>query len=198
MTLGAADDKSRLFQNLFKAAQGGESDCGGLLAYNYLSGEPVTGFEEGCPLFVRSLDSRFTLANFMRVQLYSACATLKIGMDILFDKERVELSRLMGHGGFFKTPGVGQRVMAAATGVPVAVMETAGEGGSWGCALLAAFCRNRAAGQTLEKYLEDTVFAENAGALVAPDPGDQAGFAAFMKRYLSGFAIQQAAVDVLH
>lgn len=194
---GAADDQNQLFTTLFEAAQDGDADCGGLVVYNYLSGEPVTKLEAGRPLFVRSPDSRFTFANFMRAQLYSACATLKIGMDILFEQEHVELDRLLGHGGFFKTPLVGQRIMAAAMNTPVAVMETAGEGGAWGCALLAAYMQRREAAQTLESYLDEQVFRGNSGTVVQPEPADVQGFRAFMQRYRSGLAVQQAAVDAL-
>lgn len=197
VALGAADDPNRLFTTLFEAAQDGDADCGGLVVYNYLSGEPVTKLEAGRPLFVRSPDSRFTFANFMRAQLYSACATLKIGMDILFEQEHVELDRLLGHGGFFKTPLVGQRIMAAAMNTPVAVMETAGEGGAWGCALLAAYMQRHEAAQTLESYLDEQVFRGNSGTVVQPEPADVQGFHAFMQRYQSGLAVQQAAVDAL-
>ncbi len=196
LALGAQDDKNRLFEMLFGIALEGEADCGGLMAYNYLSGEPVTGFESGCPLFVRTPESRFTLANFMRAQLYSAVATLKIGMDIL-RQEHVKIDRLLGHGGFFKTPQAGQRVMAAAMGASVSVMETAGEGGAWGCALLAAYMRCRAAGQTLESYLQENVFGGDTGTIVEPQAADAAGFAVFMERYRHGLAAEQAAVDAL-
>lgn len=194
LALGAPDDQDRLFRTLFEAAKDGERAGDGLLAYNYLSGEPVTDFTAGRPLFVRMPESRLTLANFMRVQLYSACATLALGMKILFEQEHVQLDRLLGHGGFFKTPEVGQSVMAAATGVPVAVMETAGEGGAWGCALLAAYMSNE---QPLEVYLEHCVFAGDTGTLMQPNPVDQAGFAEFIKRYAAGLAIEQSAVDTL-
>ncbi|MDO4174779.1 MAG: FGGY-family carbohydrate kinase [Eubacteriales bacterium] len=197
VALGAKDDQNRLFTTLFEVAQHGDVDCGGLVVYNYLSGEPVTNLEAGRPLFVRSPDSRFTLANFMRAQLYSACATLKIGMDILFEQEHVELDRLLGHGGFFKTPLVGQRIMAAAMDTPVAVMETAGEGGAWGCALLAAYMQRHEAAQTLEDYLDAQVFHGNNGTVIQPEPVDVQGFQTFMKRYQSGLAVQRAAVDVL-
>ena len=194
---GVDCDNNKLFTTLFEAAQTGAPDCGGLVVYNYLSGEPVTGLEAGRPLFVRSPDSSFTFANFMRAQLYSACATLKIGMDILLEQEHVKLNRLLGHGGFFKTPLVGQRIMAAAMKTPVAVMETAGEGGAWGCALLAAYMQHHQEGQTLEDYLDAEVFLGNSGQVIQPDPKDVQGFDAFMKRYVDGLAVQRTAVDVI-
>ena len=192
--LGLKASQGQLFETLFQQALAGEKDAGGLLSYNYDSGEPVTGFEEGRPLFLRSADSRFNLPNFMRTLLYSAVATLRLGMRIL-DEEGVQLDRLLGHGGFFKTPQVGQRIMAAALHVPVAVMETAGEGGAWGIALLAAYLAQKQAGQSLEDYLENQVFAGNRGTVLEPDPQDQAGFDAFLDRYAAGLAIQRAAVE---
>jgi sugar (pentulose or hexulose) kinase len=194
---GAKMDKAALYDALYAAALEGAPDCGGLLAYNYYGGEPVTGLEEGRPLFVRKPDSRLSLANFMRTLLFSAMGTLKLGMNILTEKERVHIDRLLGHGGFFKTKGVGQRLMAAALSTPVAVMESAGEGGAWGIALLAAFMRQKRDGETLEAYLADRVFAGNAGVCVEPDPEDTRGFAAFMREYEKGLAIERAAVEHL-
>ena len=138
-SLGVQLDQSKLFEMLYQKALEGDADCGGLLAYNYFSGEPITDFEEGRPLFVRTPESRFTLANFMRVHLFSALGALRIGLDILFEQEQVKIDQVLGHGGFFKTKEVGQRIMAAAMNVPVTVMETAGEGGAWGIALLASY-----------------------------------------------------------
>jgi len=191
---GAAISKSALYDALYNAALGADADCGGLLAYNYVGGEPVTGLESGRPLFVRLPDSRFTLANFMRTHLFSALASLKIGMDILTEKEKVRLDRLMAHGGLFKTPLVGQRFLAAALGVPVAVMSSAGEGGAWGIALLAAYRTQKRPGQTLAAWLDSGVFAGNAGASLAPDPVDAASFAAFMRRYVAGLPVERASV----
>lgn len=194
---GTKADKGDLYTTLYKKAMEADADGGGLLSYNYYSGEPITGFEEGRPLFARMPDSRFTLANFMRTLLFSALGTLKIGMDILTEREHVKLGQILGHGGFFKTPGVGQNLMAAALGVPVTVMESAGEGGAWGIAILAAYRRRRQNGETLESYLNDHVFAGNSGVCVQPDDKDAQGFAAFMQRYTQGLAIEQAAVDNL-
>lgn len=195
--MGMEADKNRLFATLYKKALEGDKDCGGLLAYNYFSGEHITGFEEGRPLFARKPDSRFNLANFMRTHLYTSLGALKTGLDILFKEEDVKLDVLLGHGGLFKTKGVGQKVMAAAAGVPVSVMETAGEGGAWGIALLAAYMLHKEEGETLSEYLADKVFAGQAGNLVEPDAGDAAGFEAFMKRYRAGLPIERAAVEAL-
>ncbi|MFN2232809.1 MAG: FGGY-family carbohydrate kinase, partial [Anaerolineales bacterium] len=175
----------------------GDAECGGLLAYNYLSGEHITKMEEGRPLFVRTPESRFTLSNFMRVHLFSALGALKIGMGILFDQEKVEIDKILGHGGFFKTAQVGQKIMAAAMNVPVTVMETAGEGGAWGIALLAAYMLHKAQNQPLEAYLSEKVFAGESGTTLSPDPADIDGFNAFMERYKKGLVIERTAVEVL-
>ncbi|MCB0047590.1 MAG: FGGY-family carbohydrate kinase [Caldilineaceae bacterium] len=195
--LGVEIGQSRLFEMLYRQALKGDADAGGLLAYNYLSGEHITHMEKGRPLFVRTPESRFTLANFMRVHLFSALGALKLGMDILFDREQVEIDQILGHGGFFKTEGVGQKIMAAALNVPVSVMETAGEGGAWGIALLAAYMHQKTAGETLDAYLADKVFAGEKGVTVAPDPRDVAGFGAFMERYQDGLVIERSAIDAL-
>lgn len=172
-------------------------DCGGVMSYNYVSGEPLTGFDDGRPLLVRASNANFTLANFMRAQLFSIMATLKIGMDILTEKEHVTLDKLLGHGGLFKTKEVGQRLMAAALNVPVAVMESAGEGGAWGIALLAAYLVRNQGKQPLEDYLNEKVFAGLSGSCIAPVAEDVESFAHFMKRYEAGLAVERAAVDHL-
>lgn len=195
--LGVQLSESRLFELLYQKALEGDLDCGELLAYNYYSGEHITGFEEGRPLFVRKPDSRFTLANFMRTHLFSSLGALKIGMDILFEQEKVKIDQILGHGGFFKTEGVGQRVMAAAMNVPVSVMKTAGEGGAWGIALLAAYMLHKEEGEALETYLANRVFAGEDSSTMAPDPKDLEGFTTFMERYKKGLVIERAAVDAL-
>ncbi|MCB9445916.1 MAG: FGGY-family carbohydrate kinase [Ardenticatenaceae bacterium] len=195
--LGVKVDQSRLFEMLYQMALAGDADGGGLLAYNYLSGEHITHLEEGRPLFVRTPESRFTLANFMRVNLFSSLGALRIGLDILFEQEQVEIDQILGHGGFFKTKEVGQKMMAAAMNVPVSVMETAGEGGAWGIALLAAYMRYKVENEPLEAYLSERVFAGEAGTTIAPDEGDVAGFGAFMARYKKGLVIERTAVDAL-
>ena len=195
--LGVEIDQSHLFEMLYKKALEGEADAGGLLAYNYLSGEHITHMEEGRPLFVRTPESRFTLANFMRVHLFSALGALKLGLNILFEQEQVELDQILGHGGFFKTEAVGQKMMAAAMNVPVSVMETAGEGGAWGIALLAAYMLRKEENEALEAYLNQRVFAGEESVTIAPDPADVAGFATFMERYKNGLVIERSAVDAL-
>ncbi len=192
--LGVEMSESRLYETLYKTALAGDADGGGLLAYNYVSGEHITHMAEGRPLFVRTPNSRFTLANFMRTHLFSAVGALKIGLDILFEQEQVAIDQILGHGGFFKTEEVGQRVMAAAMNVPVAVMETAGEGGAWGIALLAAYMLRKAPHEPLEAYLANQVFARENATTIAPDPQDVAGFATFMARYKKGLVIERAAV----
>ena len=195
--LGVEVDESRLYETLYRQALAGDADGGGLLAYNYVAGEHITHLTEGRPLFVRRPDSRFTLANFMRVNLFSALGALKIGMDILFEEEGVKVDQILGHGGFFKTKEVGQRMMAAAINVPVSVMATAGEGGAWGMALLAAYMRHKSADESLEAYLSDRVFAGQQATTIAPDSRDVEGFAAFMERYKKGLIIERAAVEAL-
>ncbi len=195
--LGVKVSESQLFEMLYQKALEGDMDCGELLAYNYFSGEHITGFEEGRPLFVRKPESRFTLANFMRTNLFSALGALKIGMDILFIQEQVKIDQVLGHGGFFKTKNVGQKVMAAAMDVPVTVMETAGEGGAWGIALLAAYLLQKTGNEPLETYLANQVFAGENGTTIAPDPRDVKSFAEFMERYKKGLIIERAAVDAL-
>lgn len=195
--LGGRTDLNEVYGTLYRKALEGDADCGGVLTCNYFSGEPITRLDEGRPLVVRRPDAKFTLANFMRANLYSAMATLKLGMDILTEKEHVSVDTLMGHGGLFKTKGVAQRLMAGALNVPVSCMETAGEGGPWGMALLAAYRANRAEGETLEAYLADRVFAGAAGETIAPDAADAAGFASFIEQYQKGLAAERAAVAAL-
>jgi len=195
--IGVEISQSKLFEMLYQKALTGDADAGGLLAYSYLSGEHITHMEEGRPLFVRTPESRFTLANFMRVNLFSSLGALKIGLDILFEQEKVKIDQILGHGGFFKTKEVGQRMMAAAMNVPVSVMETAGEGGAWGIALLASYMFNKAEKEPFEAYLTNKVFAGENGTTITPDPADVAGFAAFMERYKKGLVIERAAVEGL-
>ena len=195
--LGVNIDKAKLYDILLSMALQGDPDCGGLLAYGYISGEHITHFEEGRPIFVRSSSGNFNLANFMRVNLFTALGALKTGLNILLEKESVKLDEILGHGGFFKTKEVGQKIMAAAVNVPVSIMETAGEGGAWGVALLASYMVNRAENESLEDFLKQEVFAGKQGSSIAPDPSDVAGFNEFMKRYTQGLAIERSAVDYL-
>jgi sugar (pentulose or hexulose) kinase len=195
--MGMEVDMNKIFGTLYNKALEGDADCGGLLAYNYFSGEHITGFEEGRPLFVRTPDSKFNLANFIRVNLFTALGALKIGLDILIKEEGVKLDKILGHGGLFKTKGVGQKVVAAAIDTPVSVMETAGEGGAWGIALLASYMINKAEGETLDDYLNNKVFGSEEGSMISPDPKDVAGFDEFIVRYKNGLAIERAAVNSL-
>jgi sugar (pentulose or hexulose) kinase len=193
--LGATAASDDVFGALFRAALEGDVDGGGLVAYNYLSGEPITGLEEGRPLVVRTPDSRLTLANFMRTQIYSAFGTLSLGMRVLAG-EGVEIDAMFAHGGMFKTAGVAQRLLAAAIGAPVAVGETAAEGGAWGIAVLAAYL-GAAGEQDLPTYLAERVFGDAAVDVAEPDAGDVAGFAAFLDRYRAGLAVERAATAAL-
>ncbi len=196
-SLGISADKGRLFEMLFKKALEGDADCGGLLAYNYFSGESITGFEEGRPLFARKPDSNFNLANFMRVHLFTALGALKNGLDILLKEEKVQVDKIYGHGGFFKTPVVGQRMMAAAMNTPVSVMESAGEGGAWGIAVLAAYAKDPKGSKCLADYLKEYVFANASGITIEPVAEDVVGFDRFMERYNKGLCIEKSAVEHL-
>ena len=191
---GAEVSTGELYTKLYQKSLEGDADCSGILTYNYMAGEGVTHLDEGRPMVVRKPESKFTLANFLRSQLYATMATLKLGMDILAE-EHVAIDSLTGHGGLFKTPIVGQKYMAAACHAPVTCMESAGEGGPYGMALLAAYLVQKKPGQTLEEYLESVVFAEVRRTTLAPDPADAAGFDRYLAQYRSGLAAQRAAVQ---
>ena len=193
--LGVPVDMNEVYGKLYNHALTGDADCGGVLAYNYISGEPVTGLQEGRPLVVRSANDKFNLANFIRTNLYATVAVLKLGNDVLFKEEKIKVDRITGHGGLFKTPGVGQRVLAAALNSPISVMETAGEGGAWGIALLASYLVNNPKKQDLADWLESVVFAGNTGVEIAPTKEDVEGFNKYIEVYKKGLAIEQAAVD---
>ena len=192
--MGMPVDMNEIFGKLYTNALNGDPDCGGLISYNYFSGEPITGLNEGRPLFVRSVGNRFNLANFMRANINAAVACLKIGNDILFNEEKIKVDRITGHGGLFKTPGVGQRILAAALNSPISVMETAGEGGAWGMALLAGYLVNNQEKLSLADYLETKVFAGNTGTSIAPYEEDVAGFNAYIENYKACLPIEEAAV----
>ncbi len=196
-SFGVKVDMSQLFGTLYNKAMEGDADCGGLLAYNYFSGEPIVGMEEGRPLFVRTPNAKFNLANFMRVNLFASLGVLKTGLDILFKEEDVQVDEILGHGGLFKTKGVGQKILAAAINTPVSVMETAGEGGAWGIALLASYMIHKESGEELDAFLNRAVFAGEKGSRVEPDPADVAGFDTFIERYTKGLPIERAAIDFL-
>lgn len=194
--MGMKPAKPKLYDALYNAALGGDADCGGLLSYNFVSGEHILGFEEGRPLLARMPDGNFNFSNFARTLVFAALGTLKSGMNILAE-ENIAIERIYGHGGFFKTKGVGQRMLAAALETPVSVMETAGEGGAWGIAVLASYMMERSAGQALGDYLGSRVFAGNAGTRMVPDPVDVAGFKAFHERFEDGRTIERAAIQAL-
>ena len=192
---GVKVDPNDLYGTLYRKALEGDKDCGGLTSFNYFSGETITGFTQGRPLFVREENCKFNLANFMRTNLYSALAALKIGVDIMTREENVKVDRMLGHGGLYKTPLVGQSITAAALNTPVYVMETAGEGGAWGMALLASYALNKDNGETLDDFLNNKVFNGAEGSKVDPDPEDVKGFDEFIKRYKAAIPVEQAAVD---
>ncbi len=193
--LGVPVDMNEVYGKLYNNALKGDADCGGVLAYNYISGEPVTGLQDGRPLVVRSANDKFNLANFIRSNLYATVAVLKLGNDILFNEEKVKVDRITGHGGLFKTKGVGQRVLAAALNSPISVMETAGEGGAWGIALLAGYVVNNNDDRNLADYLETVVFGGDTGTEIAPTPEEVEGFNRYMEGYKAGLAIEKAAVE---
>ena len=195
--MGAPVNKGELFTKLFNKALEGDSDCGGLMSFNYFSGEGVTDLDEGRPAFARMPNAKFTLANFMRTHLLSALATLKIGLDILTQTEQVPIDKLYGHGGFFKTPGVGQRMLSAAVGAPVSVMETAGEGGPYGMALLGAYMLWKDEGETLADYLDNKVFTGAKSTMLMAEPSDIAGFSVFLSRYKKALPMERKATEVL-
>ena len=192
--LGIPVDMNEVYGKLYNHALTGNADCGGLISFNYISGEPVTGFADGRPMFVRSANDKFSLANFMRTHLYASVGVLKIGNDILFKEEKVKVDRITGHGGLFKTKNVGQRVLAAALNSPISVMETAGEGGAWGIALLGSFLVNNEKKQPLDAFLDEQVFGGDAGVEIAPTVEDVAGFNAYIENYKAALPIEEAAV----
>lgn len=194
--MGIKADRNRLFSVLYNKALEGDPDCGGLLDYNYFSGEPITKMEEGRPLFARTPDAKFNLANFMRVHLYSSLSVLKIGMDLLLKNEGVKVENMLAHGGLFKTKGVGQKILAAALNTPVTVMTTAGEGGAWGIALLAQYMAE-GDGKALDAWLDEEVFKDAEGETLQPDPDDVKGFDAYIARYQSAMAVEKEAVRCL-
>ena len=191
---GGNVSKPVLYDTLLGLALKGDPDCGGIIPYNYISGESMTGFKEGRTLVVRQQKNNFTLANFMRAQLFTALGALRTGMNILFDKENVAIDRLTGHGGYFKTAGVGIKIMAAAMHTPVSTMETAGEGGPWGMALLAAYAADTK-GMALGDYLEKVVFKTAKITTIAPDKSDVDGFNKFFENYTKALPVMKAAVE---
>lgn len=193
--LGADADMGKIYGLLYNYALTGDNDCGGVVTYNYFSGEPVMGFAEGRPLVVRSVNDTFNLANFMRANLNAAVAVLKIGNDILFREEKVKVDRITGHGGLFKTPGVSQRILASALNTPISVMETAGEGGAWGMALLVSYLVNNSEAMTLDKWLDECVFGGSTGIEIAPTPEEVEGFNRYTENYVACLPVEGAACE---
>lgn len=196
--MGYEVSTGELFEKLYTNSLNGDPDCGGLLAYGYYSGENITMINEGRLAFLRSAGSRFNLANFMKVHLYTSLGAVKMGLDILMKKEKVEVKKVTGHGGFFKTKGVGQRYLAAAVEVPVTVMDTASEGGAWGIALLAAYLIDRKENEKLEDYLEKRIFSELSGETLKPSEEDIRGFEKFMDHYRDGLEIEKKAIEIMN
>ena len=192
--MGIPVDMDEIYGKLYNHALTGNADCGGLISYNYISGEPITGLADGRPLFVRSANDKINLANFMRTHLYASVGVLKIGNDILFNEEKIRVDRITGHGGLFKTKGVGQRILAAAINSPISVMETAGEGGAWGIALLASYLANNGNSQSLADFLDKHVFTGDAGIEISPTAEDVSGFNTYIESYKAGLPIEEAAV----
>lgn len=193
-TFGMTIDKNELYGKLYRKALEADTDCGGLLTYNFFAGEPVVGLNDGCPLLVRTPDAKFNLANFMRANLYSALATLKVGNDILLKEENVTIDAIMGHGGLFKTPVVGQQILAAALNVPVTIMDNASEGGPWGMAVLAAYMREKESGETLADYLNNKIFVGQTGTTIAPKLEDVEGFDKYVAAFKAVLPAENAAI----
>ena len=195
--MGIEADMGDLYGKLYTHSLSGDPDCGGLMAYGYYSGENITFINEGRPLFVRTPESIFNLANFFKVNLYTSLGAVKLGMDILLKDEGVKLDRIMGHGGLFKTPLVMQRCLAAAVNTPVTVMATASEGGAWGIALLAAYLADGKRSGKLEDYLDSRIFSSLTGDAVEPDPAEVEGFEVFIRRYSAALDVEKAAIDAV-
>ena len=193
MDISMNDIYGKLYTNALK----GEKDCGGLLAFNCFSGEPVIGLDEGRPMIARRPDAKMNLANFMRSHLYASLATLKLGCDIMLKEEGVKVDSITGHGGLFKTKGVGQSILAAALNAPVSVMETAGEGGAWGMAVLASYMVQKADGESLSDYLENKVFTGMKKETIAPDQADAKGFDEYLESYKKAIEVERAAIKAV-
>lgn len=193
--IGAQISIPKLFETLFVKSLEGDADCGGLMSYGYLSGENITGMESGCPILIHPSNSNMNLANFMRTHLFTSMGALKIGLDILLKSEGVKLDKILGHGGLFKTEKVGQSYMAAAINAPVTVMETAGEGGAWGIAVLASYMIHKNDGETLDNFLDEKIFAGMPGVTLEPNAKDVEGFNKFIERYKSALPVERAAID---
>ena len=188
---------SELYKTLFEKALDGDDDCGDLMSYCFYSGEHGVGLTEGCPMFLHPANAKFSLANFMRVQLYTCFGAMKLGMDILTKEENVKIDKILGHGGIFKTKGVAQSILSAAINVPVVVMETAGEGGAWGIALLALYLDKKQENSSLEEFLNNTIFGEAEAITIEPNENMVIGYEKFLENYKKGLTIEQEAVEYL-
>ncbi len=196
--MGISCTEGELFEKLYTKSLEGDADCGGLLSYGYYSGENITMINEGRLAFLRTPDSSFNLANFMRSHLYTSLGAVKLGLDILIRDEEVKIDRLTGHGGFFKTKGVGQRYLAAAVPAPVTVMDTASEGGAWGIALLAGYRIWKEEKETLGEYLNSRIFTQLSGETIEPCEEDMKGFETFMSRYKAGLSVEKQAIQAMN
>jgi sugar (pentulose or hexulose) kinase len=196
--MGIKADMGELYGKLYRHSLTGDKDCGGLLAYGFYSGENVIQINEGRPLYARTPESHFTLANLMRSNLYTSLGAVKLGMDILTKEEHVRIDRITGHGGLFKTEGVAQNYLAAAIHAPVTVMKTASEGGPWGMAVLAAYLIDGGSYKSLGAYLDEKIFAGQEGITVQPDPEDEKGFETFTDHYKAGIEVEKSAIEHLN
>ena len=192
--MGFDIDKSRLFEVLFNASLKGDTDCGGVVAYPYVSGEHITEIETGVPMLSHAENSNFSLSNVMRAQLYSSIATLKIGLENFVTKENIKVNKVKAHGGLFINEGVCQNYLAAALNAPVSVAKTAGEGGPFGMAVLANYLLQ---GKTdLVKYLNQEVFCDETEITVSPDQNLKRGFDRYIKRFKGGLSVEKTAGKV--
>ena len=195
--MGINVNTGNLFEKLYTHSLEGDDDCGGLLPYGYYSGENITMINEGRPVFLRTPDSKFTLANLMRSHLFTSLGAVKLGMDILTEKENVNIEKITGHGGFFKTKGVGQLYLSAAVNAPVTVMDTASEGGAWGISILAAYMSEKGENESLSSYLDNKVFTNMSGSTLMADKDTVNGFNKFMEHYVSGLSVEKSAIDAM-
>ncbi len=194
---GSSFTKGQLYDLFYQKALEGLSDCDGIISYNYFAGEPITKVDKGVPLLLRRADSKMSLPNFARSQIYGTMATLKIGMDILSNEEGVAVDTLLGHGGLFKTPKVGQKMMADALNIPIAVMDTASEGGPWGMALLASYMLNKGKNEALSDFLNKKIFAGSEGSTIHPTADDAKGFERYIEYYKKWIPAEVTAGEAL-
>lgn len=190
-------DISDVYNMLYQSAINGIYDCGGLTSINYFSGEPVVNIADGAPLFIRKVDSRFNLPNFMRTHIYSSFATVKIGLDLLFNEEQIKIKKLLGHGGLFKVEKVAQQMMASALDTPVEVNSAAGEGGAWGMAILAEYMVRKEQNQSLGQYLDKKIFADTKSSSCFPVKEETEGFNIFLERYKKALLVEGLAVEIM-